>query len=156
MKNKHGKGTPPLRPGNTVLDGQVEHPTGNKSSWLTGAIGLDEDTRVCQARSMASELFLQTRLFPLIERQAQVDKRTLVDLLVDFKHSRRDLDVEFEMAQVMARILSRFEHHLFDDTDGAQPFLSDSLEREMDLFTSLAELDFQGIDEEVWNRLHSG
>ena len=61
MKNKHGKGA---RPGNDVLDGQAENRPGEGRSWLTGALGLDEDSRLGQASATASEVFLQSRLFP--------------------------------------------------------------------------------------------
>ena len=156
MKNKHDKDAQPLQSDNEVLDGQGERPTAGRPAWLGSALGIDEDTRFSQARSMSSELFLQTRLFPLIDRRAQIDRRTLVDLLVEFKRSRKDLDVGFEMANVMARILNRFQWHLVDDEDSALILPSDILDRELDLFTSLADLDFKSIDEEVQDRLHSG
>jgi hypothetical protein len=156
MKNKHDKGAQPLQSENEVLDGQGERSAIDRPSWLGNALGIDKDTRASQARSMSSELFLQTRLFPLIERQVQVDRQTLVDLLVEFKRSRKDLDVGFEIANVMARILNRFQWYLVDDEESNLTLPSDALEREFDLFTALADLDFKNIDEEVQDRLHSG
>ena len=152
MKNKHGKGT---RPGNIIMVEQVEYGVGDKGAWLPSSLGLDEDTRLYQARAIASEIFLQTRLFPLIESGQPLDESLVVDLLVDFKRSRDDLDVEFEMAQVAARLLSRFQCHLIDEADSSLPLLSDSLEREMELFTALTELDFESIDATVRDRLDS-
>jgi hypothetical protein len=105
---------------------------------------------------MVSEIFIQTQLFPLIENQETVDEAKLVRLLVDFKRSRKDLAIEFEMAQVMARILCRFQCYLINEADGTSSLISDPLSRELDVFFSLAELDFQRIDDEVRNQLHFG
>lgn len=156
MKNKHGKGARAPRPGNAAVDGQVEYSPNDRSAWLINTFDLEEATRSCQARSMASEIFLQTQLFPLAASRIQLDESRIVDLLVDFKRSRRDLDVNFEMAQVMARILSRFQCHLIDDLENSQPVLPDSLEMELNLFVSLADLNIQRIDLAVQDRLHSG
>jgi hypothetical protein len=152
MKNKHGKGT---RPGNVVIVEQIEYRAGDRCAWLAGALGIDENTRLYQARAIASEIFLQTRLFPLIEGKQRLDEATVIDLLVGFKQSRDDLDVQFEMAQVMARLLGRFQCHLIDESDNSVPLVSDSLEREMELFIALSELDFEIIDVAVQDRLHS-
>jgi hypothetical protein len=156
MKNKSGKGARPLLPAMTILDPRGEYVPSGPRSWLAGVFGLDDDTRLCQARATASEVFLQTQLFPLVESGANIDEATIVDLLIDFKQSRGERAVEFEMAQVMARMLSRFQCHLLDETEGAPSVVSESLEREVDLFTALAGLDFQRIDEAVRERLHSG
>lgn len=150
MKNKNEEET---RPANAVPGKQVEYYPGPADSWLKRVIGDDEETRTCQERAMASEVFLQSSLFPRQETGAPLDESALVDLLVDFKRSREDLNVDFEMAQVVARLLGRFQCYQIEDND-ALP-LSDSLERELDLFTSLAELDFQSVDEAVRNRLQS-
>ena len=155
MKNKHDKGAQPLQSGDEAFNRQGKRSTVEGLAWLGNALGLTEDARVSQTRSMSSELFLQTQLFPLIEHQEQVDRRTLVNLLVEFKRSRKDLDVGFEMANVMARILNRFQWYLVDEEDSTLNLPSDTLERELDLFISLAELDFKSIDEEVQARLLS-
>ena len=105
---------------------------------------------------MASEVFLQSQLFPLVDGQTQLDENTLVDLLVDFKRRRADLNVEFEISQVMARLLNRFQYHLIDDAEGTGPELPDALEQQLDLFARLADLDFERIDEAVRDRLRSG
>jgi hypothetical protein len=156
VKNKNVKGDQVEKRINIIGDQQVEFPMGNKPSWLTSSIGCDKSTHVRQGRSMASEIFVQTQIFPLIEDQETVDEAKLVSLLVDFKRSRKDLDIEFEMAQVMARILSRFQCHLINEADGTSSLVSDPLSKELEVFFALAELDFQRIDDEVRNQLHFG
>ena len=102
---------------------------------------------------MASEVFLKSCLFPRQENGEPLNEIVLVNLLVDFKQSRNDLDVDFEMAQIVARLLGRFQCYQVDGND-ALP-ICDFLEQELNLFASLAELDFQYIDEAVRNRLQS-
>jgi hypothetical protein len=156
MRNKFGKGARPLLPAMPILDRQGENVPAGRHTWLTGILGLDDEIRLCQARASASEVFLQTQLFPLIESGKQIEESIVIERLIEFQRSRREQEVEFEMAQVMARILSRFQYHLIDETEGAESVVSDSLESDLDLFTALAGLDFQRIDEEVRDRLHSG
>ena len=156
MKNNNAKDDQTEKHINSIEEDEIEFPGGNKSSWLTSSIGYDKGINVRQVCSMASEIFLQTQLFPRIETQETVDEEKLVSLLVDFKRSRKDLDIEFEMAHVVARILSRFQCHLIDEADGTSPMISDPLSWELDVFFALAELDFQRIDEEVTKRLHFG
>jgi hypothetical protein len=150
MKNKNEE---EIRPSSAVPRKQVEYYPGPTDSWLRRVAGDDEETRTCQERSMASEVFLKSWLFPRQENREPLDESALVDLLVDFKQSREDLDVDFEMAQIVARLLGRFQCYQIDDNDAL--LLSDSLARELDLFASLAELDFQSIDETVRSRLQS-
>ncbi|SRR5258706_9187669 len=157
MKNKNEKNTLSSRTGKAVMDKQVEALLGSRRisdgcSWLASTLDLDQDTRSSQTRFVASEVFLQTRLFPLMDSPRQIDETTLVDLLVDFKRSRVDLNAGFEMSQVTANLLNRFQCHLIDDMDIA----SAALERELELFTLLADLDFQRIDDTVRERLNSG
>ena len=156
MKTKNGKSPRPLPPGNHVLDEQMDDFPDARQSWLTRTLGLDQDTRRSQRCAMAAEVFLQTRLFPLVQERQPIDEQTLVELLVDFRRSRGEREMEFEMSQVIARLLNRFQHHLVDQADSSLPALSRSLERELGLFTLLAPLDFQSIDRAVRERLHSG
>jgi hypothetical protein len=156
MNNNNGKNEIPIRTGKDVLNKHVEAVPGHRRildgcSWLVSASHLDQDTNNFQARSTASEIFIQTKLFPLIESRSQIHEAILVDLLVDFKRSRIDLDVDFEISQVSANLLNRFQCHLMDDTD----IISDSLQRELDLFVLIADLDFHHIDDVVRNRLKS-
>ena len=155
MNNKREKGAQPLPSDEEASDGQGEGRTSARPSWLGSALGMNEDTRISQARSMSSELFLQTRLFPLLERRVPVDRQTLVDLLVEFKRSRKDLDVDFEIANVMARILNRLQWYLMEDETSPLGASSDTLDRDLELLTCLADLDFQRIDAEVSDRLQS-
>ena len=158
MNAKKGKNQQPLRPGNTVLDSTLKYKAGDERTWLVGTLGLDANTRRSQQRAIAAEVFLQTCLFPLAEAGRQPDESNMVDLLAEFKRSRRDLDNGFEMAQVSARLLNRFQCYVLDDPDPEAPMALgfDSVQRELELFTSLASLDFQFIDTAVSERLHSG
>lgn len=104
---------------------------------------------------MAAEVFLQSCLFPIVEASLPVDETRLVDLLVDFRHLRPDLDDGFEMAHVSARLLSRFECFLIEDEGDPPVSLSDSMLHEIDLFGTLSDLDFQRIDRAVRERLHT-
>lgn len=158
MNPKIEKNQQPHRLGNAVLDGGITYQRGDERSWLEATLGPDEHTRRSQQRAIAAEVFVQTRLFPLTEKGKPPDETNLVDLLAEFKRSRRDLDNGFEMAHVSARLLSRLQCYMLDDPDPDAPLAleSDSLQREMDLFTSLAEFDFQRIDTAVRKRLHSG
>jgi|KBSSwiStaDraftv2_1062776.scaffolds.fasta_scaffold377913_3 hypothetical protein len=155
MKNKSGKGARPLLPSITVLDPRPrrDNTPGKRRSWLSDDT---EEIRLSQARAAASEIFLQTRLLPLIERGQRLDEATLTDLLIEFKRSRGNQDVPFEMAQVTARVLSRFQCYWLDDLNGDPPSDADSLTREVDLLAALAPLDFQRIDEQVRERLQAG
>lgn len=158
MSPKTERNQQSFRRENAALDGGMAFRTGTKTTWITGAVRPDEHIRRSQERAMAAEVFLQSCLFPLAEAGSQPDETRLVDLLAAFKRARRDLDGSFEMAHVNARLLSRFQCYLLDDPDPNQPLAleSDSLQRELALFTSLAELDFQRIDTAVRKRLHSG
>jgi len=156
MKTRNDKSLRPLLPGNPVLGRQTDELPVAGQSWLTRTLGLDQETRRSQKCAMAAEVFLKSRLLPWVEARQPIDEPTLVELMVDFGRSRGEGEVGFEMAQVIARLLSRFQHHLIDDADPSLPLLSNSLERELDLFTSLAPLDFQNIDEGVRDRLRSG
>jgi hypothetical protein len=155
MNPMNGKDQQSYRPEDDAdADGHVEYVAGYQRSWLDRATGRDESVVRSQERAVAAEVFLHSCLFPLAETSQNLDEATLVDLLVEFKRLRRDLDGEFQMAHISARLLSRFECYLIDDED-ATPAVSDSAVREMDLFSSLADLDFQHIDVAVRERLHS-
>jgi hypothetical protein len=136
-------------------DRPVEHEAHYERSWLDISMGWDNRTRRIQERAMAAEVFLQSYLFPIAKTSLPVDQAQLVDLLVDFKRMRPDLDVGFEMAHVNARLLSRFECYLIDDEGDSPVTVSDAMLHELDLYTSLADLDFQSIDLAVRERLHS-
>ena len=145
----------PLWPADIVLDAPAENPPDDGRSLLRRVDGRDAEIQQQQARSRAAEVFLQTRLFPLAARRQSLDEQTLVDLLVEFKGSRARTEPAFEMAQVTARMLSRFQHYLLDDeTEGRPPAVSDALRLELELLQGLARLDFQHIDEQVQARLH--
>lgn len=156
MKNNNVKDDQTEKHINSIEEDEIEFPVENKSSWLTSSISSDKGIHVRQGWSIASEIFLQSQLFPLIEKQEAVDEAKLVSLLVNFKKSRNDLDVDFEMAHVVARILSRFQCHMLNEADDMTSLISDPLSWELDVFFALAELDLQRIDEEVTNRLHFG
>ena len=156
MNPKSGKDQQSLRLENAVLDGGMAYSAGDAHSWLRDTLGLDVTTRLCQQRAHEAEVFLQTQLFPLAEAGKRPDESKLVELLVDFKQSRPDPKNGFEMAQLSARLLSRFQCYLLDDLNDPLALGSDSFEREMELFTSLADLDFQRIDTAVRERLRSG
>jgi len=157
MKNKNEKNILFGRNGKAVMDNPVEAVPGRRRmsegrSWLASTLDFDQDTSNSRARSIASEVFIQTRLFPLMESHTQIDEAVLVDQLVNFKLSRGDLNADFEMQQVTANLLNRFQCHVIDDIDT----ISEALKRELDLFTLLADLDFQRIDDSVRERLNSG
>lgn len=156
MNPKSGKDQPSIRLENAVLDGGMAYRTGDAHSWLRDTLGLDVNTHRSQQRAREAEVFLQTHLFPLAEAGKPPNESKLVDLLVDFKRSRPNQTNGFEMAQLSARLLSRFQCYLLDDFDDPLALGSDSLEREMELFISLASFDFQRIDTAVRERLRSG
>jgi hypothetical protein len=158
MNSKTGKNQQSFPRWDAALEGPMAFASGTKSTWLPDTLGPDVNIRRSQERAMAAEVFLQTCLFPLAEEGSQPDETRLVDLLATFKRARRDLDNGFEMAHVTARLLNRLQCYMLDDPDPTQPLAleSDSLQRELALFTSLAELDFQRIDTAVRKRLHSG
>jgi hypothetical protein len=156
MKTKNEKSVRLLLPGSPVLERQRDNFPDGSQSWLDHSLGLDREALRSQKGAIAAELFLQTRLFPRLEEHQPINEQTLVDLLVDFKRSRGDCEVEFEMAQLAARLLSRFQCHLLDEDYSLPKLGSSALKRELDLFVSLAGLDFQRIDQAVRERLHSG
>ena len=149
MKSKNGKTGRMYQPANIILDGQMEAVTPVRFSWLAGALGLDEDTRVHQRRALAAELFLQTSLFPLLDRAETIDEDKLIKLLILFKHAHPDLNTEFEMSQVSARLLHRFQCRFLNDEEEAGPPVNELQDRDTLCLIALASLDFQRIDEAV-------
>jgi hypothetical protein len=153
MKTKNERSPRLLPHGDRILDRGLDDVPDTRESWLDE---MYHEKPRSQKRAIAAELFLQTRLFPRVEEGQSLDEQILADLLVDFRRSYKAGDVQFEMAQVAARLLSRFQCHLLDDEHLSLPARSGALEREFELFTSLSALDFQRIDQTVRKRLHSG
>lgn len=156
MKTKNEKSSRALSPENPILDRQFDDDPNARQSWLDKSLGLDSETPRNQKRAIAAELFLRTRLLPRIEANQPVNEPILVEQLVDFRRSCKEGDVYFEMSQVAVRLLSRFQCHLLDDQHFSLAAPSAALQRELELFTILAALDFQAIDIAVREQLYSG
>lgn len=156
MKPKNGKTGRLYQPSNIILESQMEIPAPQRSSWLKSALGLDEETQVRQKLALAAEIFLQTALFPLIDRAEHIDEETLIELLIIFKRLHTELNTEFEMSQVTARLLHRFQCRLMDEGEPFLPPIADPPDRDVLCLTTLARLDFQRIDEAVQDQYLSG
>jgi len=146
-----------VEPFNAVLDrstsaGEDSRPEHDTPSWLASAAEPDPGLRVRQERLLACELFIQTRLAPYLEGGSSFDETRLEELLVEFKASRPGPGADFDTSQVMGMLLNRFECHLFEDPAE----VSGSLEMDVVVFSSLAGIDLQRVDEAVRNRMRIG
>ena len=99
---------------------------------------------------------MQTMLVPLVNSHKNIDESMVVDLLVEFKQTRKQFRKDFEISQVAGSLLNRFQSYLIQDTDEIPSSTSDILEADIRLFISIANLDFQFIDNAVNKRLNIG
>jgi hypothetical protein len=148
-------------PANAVLERSAEnrpdpasHPP--QDTWLSSATGSDSRIRARQARLLASELFVKTRLAPHLTQTTSLNEDSLTDLLVEFKRSRPGPGVDFELSQVMGTLLNRFQYHILDATGDALQEVPEALELDILLYASLADLDLHQVDEAVRIRMHTG
>lgn len=155
MDQNTGKNDRQLPQGYAVLDGGIIYVPNEEHSWLETTVEQSKKTCQGQERAFAAEIFLKTSLLPLVESGQQPDEAQLVILLTDFKRARPDLNTEFEMAHIVARLLNHFQYFLLDDFNTDENAQSDAMRHEMDLFFTLEILNFQRIDSAVRERLQS-
>jgi hypothetical protein len=158
-KNQNGKqtvvaGKPEAVRSVDAVTGSTPVPQG--PSWLSSAAGADPETRLRKDRLLASEVFMKTRLIPLVQNGARIDETSLVDLLVDFKRSRSGAGSDFKTPQLMGTLLNRFQCHLMDDNGDEVSEFPDLLELDVLVYSSLAELDLEAVDHAVRERYASG
>lgn len=161
MEKKNQNGIQSFEPGSATVEGPDEDQPNparkpQKSTWLSAAAGLDPDTGARKRRLLASELFMRTKLVPCLGEGRRIDESSLTDLLVNFKRSRSDQGTDFEISHVMGTLLNRFQYHFIDETGDGTADLSDSLEQDVLVFASLADLDLAAVDDAVRKRLTSG
>ena len=155
MDQNTGKKGTPFHQGYISLDGGIIYVPNEKQSWLDATVEQSKRARQGQERSFAAEIFLRTSLLPHMESNQPPDEALLVMLLVDFKRARPDLNPEFEIAHIIARLPNHFQYFLIDDLcmdTNTQPA---ALQHEIVLFNFLEALDFQSIDSAVRKRLQS-
>lgn len=158
-KNQNGKQTIPA--GNTFAlraDEQEasDSPVPQRSSWLSSADGTDPRTRVHKDRLLASEVFMKTRLIPLVQNGVRIDNTSLADLLVEFKRSRSGVGEDFTTSQLMGTLLNRFQHYFVEEAGDTAGDISKVLELDVLVYSSLAELDLEAVDDTVRERCASG
>ena len=86
----------------------------------------------------------------------QIDESVMADLLVEFKQSRPGPGSDFEISQAMGMLLNRFQYHMIEEANNTLLEVSEALELDVLLFSSLADLDLKQVDNAVRNRMHNG
>jgi len=124
----------------------------NPESWLKSTIEEDSDSRMCQARMLCSELFLQSVLYPLVERGVPINEEVLSNKLVDFKRSSPGSGQDFEASNILGSVLNHFQCYSSNDLD-SQLDHSAPLDKDFQLLMTLSELDLKVVDETVLKRL---
>lgn len=124
----------------------------SQESWLKSTLEDDSDALMCQARMLCSELFLQSVLYPLVERGVPINEEVLSDKLVDYKRSSPGSGQDFEASNILGSILNHFQCYSSDDVD-SQMDHSAPLDQDFQLLMTLSELDLKAVDQTVLKRL---
>jgi hypothetical protein len=99
---------------------------------------------------------MKTRLVPLVQNGVEIDETSLADLLVEFKRSRSGAGADFKTPQLMGTILNRFQCHFMEEPGDAMTDIPETLEWDVLVYSSLAELDLEAVDNAVMERCASG
>lgn len=154
MKKKEEKTATPLLAVSEVDGTKAVHPAAVAGSrWLKVALGEDPEALKHQERCLASENFLQTQLYPLVDREVEFNVTLLVDLLVEYKKNTRHAGWDFEISNVFGTILNRFELYSAGNANVAWSADFEMLDKDVTLLEILSEMDLQIVDRLVRQRM---
>lgn len=117
-------------------------------NWLKSIIGEDHATTQRQSRCLLAEQFLLTVLYPFLQQKVNITQDILVAALIEFNKENTTFGIDFEISNVIGRLLERFDCYVaeeFDPTaDNAGTF-----NRDIELFITLGDLDLTEVDGKV-------
>jgi hypothetical protein len=125
------------------------------TDWLKLTVSKERELLLSQSGGLGCELFLHSVLYPLIERDVELDEQLLTDRLVDYKKSSPGFGSDFEVSNMIGNILNHFQFYSADEVE-EQPGHSPQLDKDLRLFMMLCDLDLKAIDETVRKRINQG
>lgn len=154
MKKKEEKTATPLLTVSEVDGTKAVHPAAVAGSrWLKAALGEDPEALKHQEHCLASENFLQTQLYPLVDREVKFNIALLVNLLVEYKKNTQHAGWDFEISNVIGTILNRFELYSAGNPNVAWSEDFEMLDKDVTLLEILSEMDLQTVDRQVKQRM---
>jgi len=159
MKKKEGKGLASLsssEAGNRIkaICFQETNAAFNDNAWLKSVLGEDPESTARQTRRLCAEHFLQTELYRLVDLRQEINEDLLADVFLEYRKARPDPESSFELSNVLGSLLNRFDCYTIENMD-AHLHRSKVLDRDLEIFIALSEIDLMAVERVVEERIRN-